>query len=63
MSLCKHAPYPSPAPPLQVSLLQELGDEEADSVCVDPSVEGVCGSRLVPAELGAEPLQEVQLLR
>lgn len=52
-----------PAPSLQISVLQELGDKEADGVRVDPSVEGVCGSRPVPAELRAEPLEEVQLLR
>lgn len=50
-----------PAPSLQVSVLQELGNKKADSVRVGLSVEGVCGSRLVPAELWAEPLEEVQL--
>lgn len=51
------------SPLLQLSVLQELGDKEANGVRVDSRVEGVCASRLVPAQLGAEPLEEVQLLR
>lgn len=50
------------SPLLQVSVLQEVGDKEANGVRVDSRAEAVCAPRLVPAQLGAEPLEEVQLL-
>lgn len=42
------------------SVFQELGDEKADGVPVGSAGEG--GRRLVPGELGTEPLEEAQPL-
>lgn len=49
-------------PPPQ-SDFQELGDKEPDGVPVGSARERARRSGLVPAQLGAEPLEEAQLLR
>lgn len=50
----------TPPPP---SGFQELGDKEPNGVPVSSARERGRRSRLVPAQLGAEPLEEAQLLR
>lgn len=53
----------TPPPTTTQSDLQELGDKEPNGVPVGSAGERGRRSPLVPAQLGAEPLEEAQLLR